>query len=182
MIWLSSRIVSVASNKRTSTSYLRSASGLLPVSALNAVLDHHSIAFARRSRRICSTASASSAMRGWLWSSVKRFRQQASKYILTVSSMQLAAGLPIFLPTRCASSQCSHSARSGRIARRDAVNRQKPKHPKSRALSERTPRFPPPLRASALNSQHPPFSVSPLYAVAVSDSRSLRFLPPACPR
>src|ERR1039458_2900044 len=37
----------------------------------------------RRRRKICSTASASAAMRCWLWSSVKRFRQQASKYTLT---------------------------------------------------------------------------------------------------
>src|ERR1035437_3967931 len=83
MIWLSSGIVFVASNKSTSTSYLRTVSGLLAVSAFNAALDNHSIVSARRSRKICSTASASSAMRGWLWSSVKRFRQQASKYILT---------------------------------------------------------------------------------------------------
>src|SRR5664280_494789 len=83
MIWLSSGIVSVASDKSTSTSYLRSASGLLLVSAFNAVLDNHSMVFARRSRKICSTASASSAMRARLWSSVRRFRQHASRYILT---------------------------------------------------------------------------------------------------
>ena len=33
----------------------------------------------------------------------------------------------------------------------------------NRTLDERTPRFPPPLRASALNSRHPLFSVSSLY-------------------
>ena len=59
--------------------FTRSTSGLLFLSAFNAVLDSPSIVFARRSRTICSTASAASAMRGWLWSSVKRFKQQPSK-------------------------------------------------------------------------------------------------------
>lgn len=83
MIWPSRGIVFVASNKSTWTASLRSGSGLLLVSASNAALDSHSIVFARRRRKIRSTASASSAMRGWLWSSVKRFRQHASEYILT---------------------------------------------------------------------------------------------------
>ena len=83
MIWPSRGIVFVASNKSTWTSSRRSGSGLRLVSASNAALDSHSIFFARRRRKICSTASASAAMRCWLWLSVKRFRQQASKYTLT---------------------------------------------------------------------------------------------------
>jgi hypothetical protein len=53
---------------------------LRPISTSNTALLTHVARPRRISRRIRSTASASVRTRLWLWSSVRRFRQQASRH------------------------------------------------------------------------------------------------------